>query len=68
MTATRALHERGILWCAQTAKDSKGNEKVILHDVSGFVLPRHMLAIMGPSGSGKVKGAPAMDFVGQRPH
>ncbi len=43
----------------QTAKDAKGNEKVILNNVSGFVLPKHMLAIMGPSGSGKVSYARA---------
>lgn len=33
----------------------KGNKKAILKGVSGYVQPNHMLAIMGPSGSGKVR-------------
>lgn len=34
-------------------KDVKGNSRAILKDVSGYVCPRDMLAIMGPSGCGK---------------
>lgn len=35
------------------AKDSKGNAKELLKQVSGFLEPKRMLAIMGPSGCGK---------------
>jgi len=35
------------------ASDTKGNDKVILNEVTGFLAPRRMLAIMGPSGCGK---------------
>lgn len=28
-------------------------EKEILHDVFGYFLPGHLIAIMGPSGAGK---------------
>lgn len=36
-----------------TTKDVKGNARAILKEVSGYVCPRDMLAIMGPSGCGK---------------
>ncbi|GIM01286.1 hypothetical protein Vretimale_6074 [Volvox reticuliferus] len=36
-----------------TTKDVKGGTRHILKDVSGYVKPKDMLAIMGPSGCGK---------------
>lgn len=36
-----------------TVRDSKGHEKQVLKQVSGYLEPGHMLAIMGPSGCGK---------------
>lgn len=37
---------------SQTAKTVDGGTKEILKGVSGYVEPNHMLALMGPSGSG----------------
>lgn len=37
----------------QVATNTKGASKVILDEVTGYVEPCHMLAIMGPSGCGK---------------
>lgn len=39
----------------QVAKDMKNNKRAILNGVSGYVKPNHLLAIMGPSGCGKVR-------------
>ncbi|EFJ40488.1 hypothetical protein VOLCADRAFT_99753 [Volvox carteri f. nagariensis] len=40
-------------YLSQTTKDVKGGTRHILKDVSGYVKPKDMLAIMGPSGCGK---------------
>lgn len=56
----RSTHESGMSSSVFRFKDvnfvvpSKHGDKVVLHNVSGTVKWGHVLAIMGPSGAGKV--------------